>query len=185
MESTFTINKKVKLHDLQFRPYISAEEIERVIALMGQQINANYQGKNPLFLGILNGAFKFAADLMTHVNIDCEISFVKIRSYEGTESTGEIKMDILPYEKLEGRHIILLEDIVDTGKTLHSFIQELQQKGPAVIDIVTLLNKPEAQQYELPITTLGFEIPDKFVVGFGLDYNGLGRNLNDIYILDA
>lgn len=174
---------KITVHDKQFVPYISAAEIDAACAQIAAQINADYAGKKPLFIAILNGSFLFAADLFRKLNIEAEISFIKLASYKGTTSTGKVITAIGLDERLQDRHIILLEDILDTGRTLFNFIPELQQQGPASLKIATLLTKPSARQFDIQPDYLGFEIPDKFVVGYGLDYDGLGRNIPSIYQL--
>ncbi|MNU26820.1 MULTISPECIES: hypoxanthine phosphoribosyltransferase [Edaphocola] len=174
---------KITVHDKQFVPYISAAEIDAACAQIAAQISADYAGKKPLFIAILNGSFLFAADLFRKLNIEAEISFIKLASYKGTTSTGKVITAIGLDERLKDRHIILLEDILDTGRTLFNFMPELQQQGPASLKIATLLTKPSARQFDIQPDYLGFEIPDKFVVGYGLDYDGLGRNIPSIYQL--
>jgi len=174
---------KVLLHDKYFQPYIAAADIQQRIKELAAEINSDYAGLNPLFIGILNGSFVFAADLFRAITIKAEISFIKLASYQGTSSTGNVITAIGLEDNLHGRHIIILEDIVDTGKTLYSFLPVLQQQQPASIKVATLLSKPEARQYEVSLSYTGFEIPDRFVVGYGLDYDKLGRNLPELYIL--
>lgn len=178
------MSKTVKAHDLEFEIYISEKDIAEKVASLGAQIGQDYQDKKPLFVGILNGCFVFAADLMRACDIDCEVSFIKLASYSGLSSTGKVSTLIgLNEEEIKGRHIIIMEDIIDSGKTLSEFLNSLKAMEPASVAIASLLVKPEAVQYPVPIDYLGFEIPNKFVIGYGLDYNGLGRNLGGIYQL--
>jgi hypoxanthine phosphoribosyltransferase len=173
----------VQVHDKKFQPYINARQIEEQIAKLGDQINKDYAGKVPLFIAILNGSFMFAADLFKTITIEAEISFIKLASYKGTKSTGNVITSIGLDESLKGRHVIIVEDIVDTGKTLHQFLPQLINQQPASLKIAALLHKPEALKYPLTIDYLGFEVPDKFLLGYGLDYDGLARNLKEIYQL--
>lgn len=169
------------LKDKQFKIFITYGEIAKRVQELAQQVNADYAGKEPLFLAILNGSFMFAADLFKHLEMDCGISFVKVASYKGTTSTGNVVSLIGLDERLHGRHVIILEDIVDTGKTLSQLVPDLQNQGPASVSIITLLSKPTALQYPVEVDYVGFEIPEAFIVGYGLDYDGLGRNLKDIW----
>ena len=173
----------VEAHGLKFKPMISEAEILAKVAEMGQQISKDYAGKNPLILGVLNGAFIFAADLVRAIDIDCEISFVKLASYTGLESSGNVNTLIGLEKNVQDRHIIIVEDIVDSGKTLSAFIPKLKAAGPASVALATLLVKPESVSHPVPIDYCGFEIPPAFVIGYGLDYNGLARNLKGIYQL--
>jgi len=173
----------MNIHDKTFVPYISREEIEKKTALLGRQISKDYSGKRPLFLAVLNGSFVFASDLFRQITIDAEISFIKLASYQGTASTGNVVTAIGLEEQVDGRHIIIVEDIIDTGKTLHEFIPSLLQQHPASIKIAALLTKPDALKFPVQADYSGFEIPEKFVVGYGLDYDGLGRNIPGIYQL--
>ena len=173
----------LKVHDKEFQPYISAAEIEREIKRVGEEINRDYQNKRPLFIAILNGAFMFASELFKSVSVEAEICFIKLASYKGTKSTGQVITAIGLDVDLVGRDIIIIEDIVDTGKTLSHFIPQLQHQQPASVKIASLLHKPEARVYDIKIDYLGFSVPDKFLLGFGLDYDGLGRNIKEIYQL--
>jgi hypoxanthine phosphoribosyltransferase len=167
--------------DKIFTPYIDAQTLANRIAALGAQLNADYQDKNPLFLGILNGSFMFASDLYKNITVASEISFVKLASYSGTTSTGKV-MNMIGLDKdLFERHVIIVEDIVDTGNTLFSFLPTILHQNPASVAIATLLQKPEALQQVLDVKYVGFSIPNKFVVGYGLDYDGYGRNLPEIY----
>lgn len=175
----------ITVHDKQFVPYLSANEIQDRIAILAKQISVDYAGKQPLFLGILNGSFIFAADLFKHISVPATISFIKLVSYKGTSSTGTVITSIGLEENLADKDIIIVEDIVDTGKTLTEFLPTLAKQNPKSIRICTLLQKPEALQYPLDVDYVGFSIPNKFVVGYGLDYDGLGRNYGAIYQLGA
>jgi len=171
----------VKLHDLEFMPYLSAIELSRVVDELSEKINIKYEGKTPLFVVVLNGAFMFASDLFKKVSVDCEISFLRVSSYRGTASTGEVK-ELMPIgTDVSGRDIILLEDIVDTGKTMGEVKQKMKEAGASSVSICTLLFKPDAFQGDYLVDFVGVEIPDRFVVGYGLDYDGLGRNLPSLY----
>ena len=163
---------------------ISKEKIKLRIAELAAQINADYAGKKPLVIGILNGSFVFAADLFRELTIDAEISFIKLASYKGTSSTGHVVTAIGMEETLNDRHVIIVEDIIDTGKTLHAFLPEIHLRQAASVKIATFLSKPEALKHDVKADYVAFEIDNKFVVGYGLDYNGLGRNLPDLYILN-
>ncbi len=170
-------------HNLLFEEMIGAVAIQERVQALGAALTAKYSDKNPLFIGILNGAFIFAADLMRACNMACEVDFVRISSYAGLQSTGKINLVMELKMDIKDRHIILVEDIIDTGKTLHYFIQELQKREPASIAIASLLLKPEALEHPLDIEYLGFEIPNKFVIGYGLDYDEQGRQLGGVYQL--
>jgi hypoxanthine phosphoribosyltransferase len=173
----------IQVHDKQFVPYLSATTIQERVAELSQQISKDYAHTKPLFIAILNGSFIFAADLFRQVTIDAEISFIKVASYKGMRSTGNVVTSIGLEQDIFGRDLIIVEDIVDTGKTLHNFLPTLQHQQPSSLKIVTLLHKPEATEFPLTLDYVGFSIPNKFVVGYGLDYDGLGRNYNEIYQL--
>ncbi len=173
----------VAVHDKTFEPYINRAQIDTRVAELGAQISTDYEGKRPLIIAILNGSFIFAADLFRALTVEAEISFIKLASYKGTSSTGNVVTAIGMEEKLSGRHVIILEDIIDTGRTLHSFLPEILQRGPASLKIATFLSKPEALQHDVKADYVGFEISNNFVVGYGLDYDGLGRNLPELYTL--
>ena len=175
----------IQVVDKSFVPYLSEQEIQARIVALAQQLNTDYAGKNPLFIGILNGSFMFAADLYKHVTVASTISFIKLVSYKGTTSTGTVITAIGLEEDLSDRDVILIEDIVDTGKTMSEFIPSLQKLQPASIKICTLLQKPDALQFPLEVHYVGFNIPNKFVVGYGLDYDGYGRNYKEIYQLQG
>ncbi len=176
-------NSTVSLHDKTFELFISEEEILSRVKDLGFELSQNYDNKEPLFLGVLNGAFMFASDLMKHITIPAEISFIKVASYQGMSSQGQTKELLGLNVEVKDRHILVVEDIVDSGVTMESVINNLKSKGAASIEVVSLLVKPECLEKDIHVKYLGFEIPEKFVVGYGLDYNGLGRNLKDIYQL--
>lgn len=171
----------IKLHDLVFEPYISEEEINQAIDRLAEQLNRDYADKNPLFLGVLNGAFMFAAELIKRFKSDCEVSFVKLASYEGTQTTGNVETLMGLNQSLKNREVILIEDIVDTGNTLESINEILKREEVAGYEVASLFYKPEAYKKEFNIKYVGLEIPNKFIVGYGLDYDGLGRNLPEVY----
>ena len=173
----------ITVNDKNFKPYITAEEIKVRIATLAAQINIDYEGKRPLFIAILNGSFMFASDLFKEIKIDAEICFIKLASYKGTRSTGNVITSIGLDEPLLDRHVVVLEDIVDTGNTLNKFLPQLHNQQPASLKIAALLHKPTALQFPIVIDYLGFNVPDKFLLGFGLDFDGLGRNLSEIYQL--
>jgi hypoxanthine phosphoribosyltransferase len=175
--------QNLRVHDKEFTPYLSAADIAEKIELMATAINKDYAGKRPLFIAILNGSFIFASDLFKSISIDAEICFIKLASYKGTKSSGQVVTAIGLDTDIIGRHIIILEDIVDTGKTLSVFLPQLNHQQPASLAIAALLHKPEATVYPIKINYLGFSIPNKFVLGYGLDYDGLGRNIKEIYQL--
>ncbi len=174
---------EIQVIDKKFRPYITAAEINHRIQAMGVQISGEYAGKRPIFIAILNGSFMFAADLFKYISIEAEICFIKLASYKGTKSTGNVITSIGLDEPLKDRHVIILEDIVDTGNTLHKFLPQLHNQQPASLKIAALLQKPEALEHPIDVQYLGFSVPNKFLLGYGLDYDGLGRNLAEIYQL--
>ncbi len=173
----------IQVNDKKFQPYLSVAAINEQVKRLGEEINRDYQGKRPLFIAILNGSFMFASDLFKEITIDAEICFIKLASYKGTRSTGHVITSIGLDESLKGRHVIVLEDIVDTGKTLNEFLPQLRDQQPETLKIAALLHKPDALVHPLTIDYLGFNVPNKFLLGFGLDYDGLGRNLKEIYQL--
>jgi len=173
----------VVVNNKTFQPFISSEEIDQRIKEMGNQIDNDYAGKRPLFIAILNGSFMFASDLFKSISIEAEICFIKLASYKGTTSTGNLITSIGLDESLANRHVVIVEDIIDTGNTLHQFLPQIQNQQPASLKIAALLNKPTAMKYPISIDYLGFSVPDKFLLGFGLDFDGLGRNLPQIYQL--
>ena len=173
----------VTVHNLQFESFITANQIQGRIQEMGAALTKKYQGCNPLFLAILNGSFIFAADLVRACPMQCEVSFVKIASYQGLQSVGKTKTLIGLEKSITGRPVLIVEDIVDSGRTLSELLPELEAQSPSSLEIVTLFYKPEALAYPLDLPYVGFSIPDKFILGYGLDYDGLGRNLPDVYQL--
>lgn len=175
----------IQVLDKTFVPYLEEAVIQTKISELAAQLNKDYAGKRPLFLSILNGSFIFTADLFKQITIEAEVSFIKLASYKGTSSTGNVITAIGLDTNVKDRHIIILEDIIDTGKTLHHYLPQLDSMQPASVKIAVLLDKKEALQYPVNIDYSCFEIPNKFVVGYGLDYDGLGRNSKDIYQLQA
>lgn len=173
----------VQIKDKMFTTYLSSERIQGRIADLASDINRDYAGKKPLLLCVLNGAFMFASDLMKKLTVECEISFVRVKSYEGTQSSGEMKELLGLTESIEDRDVILIEDIVDTGHTLSLLLKDLESKKPASLRTAILLHKPEAVKVPLNLDYVAFDIPNDFIVGYGLDYDGFGRNLNDIYVI--
>jgi hypoxanthine phosphoribosyltransferase len=175
----------IQVLDKTFEPYLKEAAIQEKITELAGQLNQDYTGKRPLFLSILNGSFLFTADLFKQITIEAEVSFIKLASYKGTSSTGNVITAIGLDINVKDRHIIILEDIIDTGKTLHHYLPQLESMQPASVKIAVLLNKKDALLYPVHIDYACFEIPNKFVVGYGLDYDGLGRNSRDIYQLQA
>jgi hypoxanthine phosphoribosyltransferase len=173
----------VIVNNRPFTKYLSEEDIQREIKRLATEINRDYAGKRPLFLPILNGSFMFASDLFKELTIEAEICFVKIASYHGMQSTGSVVTSIGLDKNLAGRDVVIVEDIVDTGKTLTEFIPQIIEMQPASLKLATLLFKPEALQHPLTLDYVGFEVPKKFLLGYGLDYDGLARNLREIYQL--
>lgn len=175
---------KVTLKDKTFRVNIPASEINKAVGEIAHRINTELKDKKPLFLSVLNGSFMFASDLMKKISIDCEISFVKVSSYSGTSSNGSVKQLIGLNEEIKGRTVVIIEDIVDTGLTIEAVVKQLEEMEPAEIKIATLLYKPEAYRKRIGLDYVAIVVPNDFLVGYGLDYDGLGRNLPDIYVLD-
>ncbi len=173
----------VKIKDKTFETSISAEEIAKRVKELAQQLSKDFEGKNPLFLAVLNGSFIFAADLMREITIPCEISFVKLASYQGTTSTGKIKEVIGINEDLSGRTVVIVEDIVESGRTMKRMIETLGTRNPASVHICTLFVKKEKLQVDLDIEYAAFSIPNAFIVGYGLDYDQQGRQLKEVYSL--
>jgi hypoxanthine phosphoribosyltransferase len=174
----------ITILDKTFRPYLSKEQIQAAIESIANRINTEYQGKNPLFIPILNGSFMFASDLFKRITIPAEISFIKLASYKGTHSTGNVITAIGLETEIYQRHVIVIEDIVDTGKTMSVFLPQLTHQQPHSLKVCALLHKKAATVHPMQIDYLGFEIPNLFVVGYGLDYNGQGRNLDSILQVD-
>lgn len=173
----------ITVHEKSFETYLSAETIQQRVRELANTINKDYSGRKPLFIAILNGSFMFAADLFKQLSVEAEICFIKLASYKGMKSSGKVFTSIGLEEDIFDKDVIIVEDIVDTGKTLHRFLPKLVHQQPRSLKIATLLHKSEATEYPLVLDYVGFEIPNKFVVGYGLDYDGLGRNLREIYQL--
>lgn len=174
--------KQIKIHDKTFRLYISYEQITSVVENMAEKMNIDLAGKNPLFICILNGAFMFAAELFKRINLmEAEISFVKLASYQGDKTSGQVKQLIGLNENIEGRTVVVLEDIVDSGLTISSINEVLQKQNPHEVLFASLLIKPDSIKEKVNMDYVGMEIPNDFILGYGLDYNGHGRNLTDIY----
>ena len=174
----------ILVKDRYFKPFIPAAEIAQRVAEVAARISADFEGRNPLLLAVLNGSFVFAADLARQLTIPFNISFIRVSSYEGMESTGELKEVIGLSENIGGRPVIIVEDIVDTGHTIVELERILKEKGAKETMVCTMLLKPGSYKMDSPLKYVAMEIPNDFIVGFGLDYDELGRNLKDIYILD-
>jgi hypoxanthine phosphoribosyltransferase len=175
--------KLIQLHDKQFVPFISSQEIDFALATMASQVEADFADEIPVFVGVLNGSFMVVSDFMKHYKKPCEVSFIKLASYEGTSSTNEVKQLIGLNQDLTGRTVIVIEDIVDTGNTVAELKDLFKKQNVKHLKIATLFFKPEAFKKDLKLDYIGIRIPNKFIVGFGLDYDGLGRNLPEVYQL--
>lgn len=175
----------IQLHDKHFVPFISAQDIDAVLERMAKDAEADLDGEVPVFIGVLNGAFMVVSDFVKHYTQPCEVSFVKLASYEGTESTGAVKQLIGLSQSLEGRTVVVIEDIVDTGHTVAELVKMFESQKVKQLKIATLFFKPEAYTQNIALDYIGFEIPNKFIVGYGLDYDGLGRNLPEVYQLHS
>lgn len=173
----------IHLHDKSFEPFISSEEIDFAIKNLAKQIDDDFFDDTPLFVGVLNGSFMFFSDLMKHYRGMCEVSFVKMASYQGTQTTNDVKQLIGINENLQGKSIIIVEDIIDTGNTVDELKNMFKDKNVKHFKIATLFFKPDAYKKDIKIDYIGIRIPNKFIVGYGLDYDGLGRNLPDVYQL--
>jgi hypoxanthine phosphoribosyltransferase len=173
----------IRLHDKTFVPFLSEQEVQEKVTQLAAEIDTQFKGRSPLFIAVLNGAFIFAADLLKRLSIECAITFVKLRSYSGTQTSGQVNRIIGLEEGISGRHVIVLEDIVDTGRTMAWLLPELAAQDPLSVTVVALFSKTEAREVGVQVDLVGFEIPKKFIVGYGLDYDGLGRNLRDVYVL--
>jgi hypoxanthine phosphoribosyltransferase len=180
-----TLQKDIQLHELIFEPYISAPIIHEKVNLIAHAINHDYAGAKPLIIVVMNGAFVFAADLVRQFDIECDIMFVNIKSYNGTISNDSAVIQWDDGNNIVDRDIIIIEDIIDTGKTMAKLIPFLQTKGTRSVEVAAIFIKPDAAQHDIQIKYAGISIPDRFVVGYGLDYNGLGRNLKDVYQLKS
>ena len=174
---------EITLFDKTFEPYLPESIIQEKIKELAGVINTEYKGKKPLFIAILNGSFMFAADLFKSIELEAEICFIKLASYKGSKSTGNVVTSIGLDADINLRHVIILEDIIDTGKTLHEFLPQLQNQQPSSLRVAALLHKPDATLYPVKIDYCCFSIPNRFVLGYGLDYDGYGRNLKEIYQL--
>ena len=173
----------VQIKDKRFKTFISEDEIQQRVKAVADRINHDMEGKKPLLLAVLNGSFVFAADLMRSVSIPCEISFVRMSSYSGTQSTGKVKELLGLKEDIEGRTVVVVEDIIDSGLTMKELLETLKAKHPAELHVASLLVKPNNLKVNLDISYRCFDIPNDFIVGYGLDYDGEGRNLRDIYVV--
>ncbi|MDE6535726.1 MAG: hypoxanthine phosphoribosyltransferase [Muribaculaceae bacterium] len=176
--------KKVTYKGLTFKPFISSQQIAQRIEDIAAEITRKYSGRNPLIVCVLNGAFPFAADLFRALDCDAEIAFVRLSSYAGTESTGEVRQVVGLTDPVEGRPVIVVEDIIDTGRTMEKFLADLKKMNPSDVEVATLLFKPESLKADIKPDYVGFTIPPAFIIGFGLDLDGQARNLRDIYVLD-
>ena len=183
MLSSYSQDKIIKLHDKSFSPFISKEKIENEISRVARQINKDYQGKKPLLVGILNGSILFFSDLLKQLDIECEVAFLRVSSYKGTETTGNVKKVLGLDKDINNTDVIIVEDIVDTGITLENIFKDLSSNNPKSLKVATLLFKPKAYTKNYPIDYVGFEVGNEFLVGYGLDYDEIGRNLDEIYII--
>lgn len=177
------MKKEINIHDKIFSIYIPESEIQTRVAAIAAEMNEKYKGQTPLIISVLNGSFMFTSDLMKLLDFQCELSFIRVSSYQGVESTGKLKQLIGLSEDPKGRHVILVEDIVDTGHTISALVEQINATKPESLSVCSLLVKPDRHETEVNITFSGFVIPDRFVVGYGLDLDGLGRNLPHIYQL--
>lgn len=175
--------KEITVLDKKFVVSIPEDKIQQRIKDIADEMNNEFKGKDVIFLGILNGCFMFAGDLFKNIDLQCQITFLKLASYQGTTSSGNVKRLIGINENIEGKTVVILEDIIDTGNTLDNIIKQLKGYEPAEIKTATLLHKPDAYKKDLPIDFIGFNIPNEFIIGYGLDYDGFGRNLKDIYTI--
>ena len=172
----------ITVHNKAFRPYLSALQLDEAVTALAARLSADYAGRRPLFVVVLTGGFMFASDLLKHYRGECEIVFIRVASYEGAASSGVVQEILGLREDVQGRDLIVVEDIVDTGTTMHHLLPTLRAKNPASVEIATLFFKPESLRHELHLRYVALEIPNDFVVGYGLDYDGLGRNLPDVYV---
>lgn len=185
MSSLFYQPETVDCNGEKFKVFITKEQLEERLAQLGGQLDKDFKEKKPIFIGVLNGAFIFLADIMRHVSIDCEVDFIKLSSYGDEKvSSGEVTELKHIDAKIEGRHVILVEDIVDTGLSMNYLLKNVRESNPASVSVVTLLHKKEATKHPVQLDYVGFEIPNAFVLGYGLDYAQVGRNLPQIYVLD-
>lgn len=175
----------LKIHDKTFVPYLPESVILEKVKELAAQLDKDYAGKKPLFIAILNGSFMFTSDLFKYLTIEAEICFIKLASYKGTKSSGHVITAIGLDTDVTNRHVVILEDIIDTGKTMSEFLPQLRNQQPASMKVAVLLHKPDATIYPVNIDYCCFSIPNKFVLGYGLDYDGLGRNVRELYQLSA
>ncbi len=175
----------ITVHDKTFVPYLPESIILEKVKELAAQLDADYKGKKPLFIAILNGSFMFTADLFKHLSIEAEICFIKLASYKGTKSSGHVITAIGLDTDITDRHVVILEDIIDTGKTMNEFLPQLRNQHPASLKVAVLLHKPDATLFPINIDYCCFSIPNKFVLGYGLDYDGLGRNIRELYQLSG
>lgn len=173
----------ITVHDKTFVPFIESADLQQRISSLAKQLNEDYQGRTPLFIVVLKGAFLFAAELFKHITIPCEITFVRLSSYQSMESAGRVKQIIGLEESVQDRHVVIVEDIVDTGLTMAQLTTQLRGQGAQSVEIATLLYKPKALREDIEMRYVGFEIENRFVVGFGLDYEEQGRNLDRVYVV--
>lgn len=173
----------IQVHDKTFQIFLTEEKLQQRIVEIAHQLQEEYKEKNPLFIVVLNGAFMFASDLIKAVNVPCEIAFIRVASYRGMESSGDLKELLGLQERLEGRDVIVVEDIIDSGQTMSRLLSDFEAEVPASLRVASLLVKPKQMKVHVNIDYVGFEIPGLFVVGYGLDYEGQGRYLKDIYQL--
>ncbi len=171
----------VQIKDKSFEHFIDFQDIQNAVKTVATRMNNDLKGKNPLFLAVLNGAFMFMGDLMKEVSVSCEISFIRLASYQGLKSTENVQEIFGLTEDIEGRTVVIVEDIVDSGNTMLMLIKQLEKRNPKEIKIATLLLKPEALKHDVKLDYVALEIPNDFIVGYGLDYDGYGRNMNSIY----
>ena len=182
---SFYLPDEVSYNGDTFKIFITKEQIDARLNLLGKTLDKNFEGKKPIFIGVLNGAFVFLADLLRYISIPCEMDFMKLSSYgDAKVSSGEVKELKEINAKIKGRHVVLVEDIIDTGLSMKYMVNRIQSYGPESVSVITLLHKKEATVHDVQIDYVGFEIPNKFVLGYGLDYAQEGRNLAQIYILD-
>ncbi len=172
----------MQIKDLQFEKRIEETELLKKVQALAAQINSDYEGKTPLFLPVLNGSFMFAADLLKHITLPCRVSFVKVSSYNGTNSTGQLKTLIGHEESLFNQDVIIVEDIVDNGLTISRIVDELRSLGARSVEVVSLLRKKPAREKNIDVKYVGFDLDEEFALGYGLDYDGLGRNLRHLYV---
>ena len=176
--------ERIIINERPFKKYILETAIQERVAELAQTIDKDYNGKNPLFIGVLNGGFIFAADLLKRLEFDCEITFIKLTSYKGMASTGNVNEVIGLDIDVRDREVIVLEDIIDTGKTLYEFRPKLLAQGAKSVKLASFLLKPDALEYDVQVDYIGFSVPNEFLIGYGLDFDQKGRNYRDIYQLD-